>query len=96
MNKNNNLLMYIGIGLSTATFIYFFSVTFFTVPAANKEISSLILGYISGVLSAVVSFWFGSSITPIGTSKQTNIDKTKLDNENNVTPVSDNVDDTKN
>lgn len=60
-DKQGNILIYIGVCIIVLTFGYFFSITFFNVPVGNQRYSDLILGYISGIVSAIVGYYWGGS-----------------------------------
>ncbi len=80
MKKNFSVLTIMGTIMSIACFLYFFGITFMKVPTDNKEISSLILGYMGGIISSIVSFYFGSSHkdnTKSNTSTETESDETE-------------------
>ena len=51
--------------LAIASFVifggYIFSVTFYTGQISSETTVSLVLGYMGGIVSAVTSFYFGSS-----------------------------------
>lgn len=59
--RQDNALIWIAASLIVFTFLYFFSVTFMTVPKDNLQISSLILGYISGIVSMITGYYWGNS-----------------------------------
>lgn len=59
--RQDNALIWIAAALIVLTFLYFFSVTFMTVPKDNLQISSLILGYISGIVSMIAGYYWGNS-----------------------------------
>ena len=59
--RQGNALIFIGLFIVSLTFVYFFGVTFLTVPLANQRYSDLILGYISGLVSAIVGYYWGGS-----------------------------------
>lgn len=49
-------------GVTLATFVYIFMVTFKGVPDASKDYANTILGFLLGVtLSAIIQYFFGSS-----------------------------------
>jgi len=49
-------------GITVATFLYIFMITFTEVPKDNKSFADTILGFLLGVtLSAIIQYFFGSS-----------------------------------
>lgn len=70
--KENSILIWIGMGVIVMTFIYFFAITFINIPINNQKYSDLIIGYVSGVVSAIVGFYWGGAHggpRPIDSSK---------------------------
>ena len=60
-NENEKVLIKFGMSIIILTFIYFFSTTFIIVPQGNNDIRNLILGYVSGILSTLAGYYWGSS-----------------------------------
>lgn len=59
--REKNVLIWLGVSVIVLTFIYFFSITFFLVPPKNERYGDLILGYVSGLVSAIVGYYWGGS-----------------------------------
>lgn len=63
MNKfDQKVLMWFAIGLTFATILYFFGITWVPVPPANRDFANIVLGFMAGTgFSAVVGYYFGGS-----------------------------------
>lgn len=65
MNNNHietKTLMWFAIGLTLATVLYFFGITWIPVPAQNRDFANIVLGFMAGTgFSAVVGYYFGGS-----------------------------------
>lgn len=65
-------LYYLAFFWSAAAVIYFFAVTFFTVPEANQHNSNTILGFLLGtIVAAIINYFFGSSYSSSTKTRQT-------------------------
>ena len=64
MKDKDRILVWIGFIMCFFVFLYFFAVTFLTVPKENDNIRNLILGYTSGIISCICGYWYGGSLAP--------------------------------
>ena len=64
--KDNKALILIGSILCIFVMAYMFAVTFWDIPTNNINTSHIIIGYMSGVITTIVGYWFGGSLKPIG------------------------------
>lgn len=55
-------LLYFAIGIAVVCFVYFFCVTFLTIPESGQRYADLILGFLIGTaFASVINFYWGSS-----------------------------------
>lgn len=61
--KESKQLMYLGYTIMMTILVYFFVVTFTPAKYINDKFANLVIGYVSGVLSAISGFYYGSAVS---------------------------------
>ena len=64
MKENKQGFMGMGFTMMIISFIYLFAITFIKIPTENNSIMLVVVGYISGILSCITTYFFGSSFLP--------------------------------
>jgi hypothetical protein len=62
--KNKPGFMFMGFAMMVISFAYLFAVTFMPVPDKNVQVMLLVVGYVSGILTCIVTYFFGASFAP--------------------------------
>lgn len=92
-NKENKFFKYFaplfGLIVTICVLTYVFAITFFDIPEKNIRFADTIIGFLLGILSSIIGFFFGSSDTTKNKSKSNNTQPNNLpsfQNENERLP----------
>lgn len=61
-NRSANALFWFGVFITIVTMAYLFMVTWLPIPSANVRFADMASGFILGILTTVLGFFFGSSM----------------------------------